>query len=132
MRYYKTINIYKASNVEFNPETIQAYSYRWWKFVDKIKGKVVFNDFRYSVSTSKHQSKVRSLLHELGIEVDYYIEAPRGLQDLNEAIIHYSDLIRTLEWEIEKPRSQKAKNEERKALIKQYQAKIKLIQKLSK
>lgn len=36
----------------------------------RIKGKVVFNDYRYSVSTARHQRKVRTLLRELGIKID--------------------------------------------------------------
>ncbi len=86
MKYYTRLKVYKAKNVIFNPETMTAYSYDWWKFVAKIKGNVVFNYYTYSPSTSKHQSKVRSVLHNLGIKIDYVIDAPKGLQDLNNAL----------------------------------------------
>lgn len=79
MKYMKRSGIYKASNVTFNPKTIEAYSYVWWKFVGVVEGKVVFNNYRYSKSTSKHQSKVRQLLQELGIKIDILMPVPRGL-----------------------------------------------------
>lgn len=87
----KRANIYQASNynVTFNPKTLEAHSYKWWKFVAKIDGKIVFNNFRYSVSTSKHQSKVRSLLNQLGIKIDLELPLPKGINsnDLSELIL---------------------------------------------
>lgn len=89
MRYYTRLQVYKAPNVIFNPKTIEAYSYRWWKFVSEIEGKVVFNDYRYSVTTSIHQSKVRRILQELGIKVDISAPFPDGIKtsSLEEAIL---------------------------------------------
>lgn len=79
MKLYKRENIYKASNVIFDPIKIEAFSYSWWKFVGVVEGKVVFNNYRYSNSTSKHQSKVRKVMNELGIKIDLEIPVPRGL-----------------------------------------------------
>lgn len=124
MRHYKRSNEYRASNVTFNPETKQAYSYGWWRFVDVINGKVVFNNYSYSVSTSGHQSKVRSLLRSLGIQIDLFIEAPCGLQDrdlYNEVKKHYQDKIDTLRAEIAAPRSRKVTNGRRLDDIKSLQ-----------
>ena len=63
MKLVKRKNIYMASNynLTFNPVTLEAHSYKWWKFVAKVEGKVIFNNYWYSVSTSKHQNKVREL-----------------------------------------------------------------------
>lgn len=80
MKFFSRLGIYKASNVTFNPNTVQAYSYDWWKFVAVINGFVVFNNYRYSVSTGKHQSKVRRLMDELGLKIDVYVNIPEGLQ----------------------------------------------------
>ena len=80
MKYMKRKNIYKASNVTFNPETLSAYSYGWWKFVAVIDGKVIFNNYRYSNSTSRHQRKVRALMFQLGIRIDVEMPVPEGLQ----------------------------------------------------
>lgn len=80
MKYMKRSGIYKASNVTFNPATKDAYSYSWWRFVGVVEGVLIFNNFRYSVSTSKHQSKVRSLMNELGIVPDVVLSLPRGIR----------------------------------------------------
>lgn len=79
MKYYKRAGIYRASNVSFNPETCEAHSYGWWCFVRKVGGKVVFNRYRYSVSTSKHQNKVRTLLAQLGIRIDLEVSTSCSL-----------------------------------------------------
>lgn len=77
----KRANIYQASNynVTFDQNKIEAKSYKWWVFVTKIEGKVIFNNYRYSNSTSKHQSKVRSLLNQLNIKIDIEMPLPNGL-----------------------------------------------------
>lgn len=79
MKYFTRAGIYKANNVTFNPKTIEAHSYSWWKFVDVIENKVIFNSYRYSVSTSKHQKKVLGLMHDLGIKIDHFLELPQGI-----------------------------------------------------
>jgi len=85
MKYMKRANIYQASNynVTFDPNKIEARSYRWWVFVAKVEGKIIFNNYRYSNSTSKHQSKVRSLLNELNIKIDVEMPVPKGLNGSN-------------------------------------------------
>lgn len=130
MKFYKTQNLYKASNVTFNPDTIQAYSYKWWLFVSRIGNKVVFNDYNYSNTTLRHQAKIRSLLKELGIKVDLTITAPLGLQNPASAIDFYQIKIKTLKAEIAKPNTRKAKNAERETQIKHFESKIKEVTKL--
>ena len=82
MKYFKRLKIYKdySGNNTFNPETLEAYSYRWWKYIGVVEGKTVFNNFRYSVTTAKHQRNAISLLKELGIKIDIYMPIPSGLQ----------------------------------------------------
>lgn len=90
MKYFTRQNLYKASNVTFSPETMDAYSYGWWRFVAKVDGLLIFNNARYSNSTSKHQSKVRRLLETLGIKIDLVLTLPRGIrtdQTLAEMIV---------------------------------------------
>lgn len=84
MKHMKRSNIYKASNVTFDPTTIKAYSYSWWCFVAKVEDKVVFNNYRYSTSTSKHQAKVRRLLEQLGIKIDLELPLPDGILQASE------------------------------------------------
>ena len=75
MKYIKSRQRYEASNVwlavndpAHNGPT--AYSYDWWCFLRVIEGRLIFNRHSYSVSTARHQRKVRALLHELGIRID--------------------------------------------------------------
>lgn len=79
MKLMQRSQTYKASNVEFNPKTLVATSYGWWKFVAVVEGKVIFNAFNYSNTTVKHQYKVRSLLAELGITIDQEVRLPKGI-----------------------------------------------------
>lgn len=81
MKYMKRKQIYQASNynVTFDPKAVSAFSYRWWKFVGVVEGKLVFNNYYYSPSTAKHQSKVRSLLNQLNIKIDIEMPVPKGL-----------------------------------------------------
>jgi len=70
MKYFTRLGIYKASNVEFIPKTISATSYGWWEFVRQVDGKVLFNTYRYSPTTGRHQAKVRKLMNSLGISFE--------------------------------------------------------------
>lgn len=98
MKLMKRSGLYQASNynVTFNPETLEAYSYKWWRFVAKVDGKILFNEYRYSNSTSKHQSKVRALLEDLGIKIDVTLQLPRGIrhdQTLQELYIEAEETL---------------------------------------
>ena len=46
MKFMKRAQIYKATNVTFDPKSYDAHSYRWWRFVAKIDGVVIFNNYR--------------------------------------------------------------------------------------
>jgi hypothetical protein len=127
MRYLKTKNTYKASNVEFDATNIAAWSYGRWKFVSKIDGIVVFNTFRYSHSTTRHQSKVRSIMHQLGIRVDLYVDTPKSLSDQywpTAAVCLLNSKINTLIDAINKKGSKSAKNAERREQISYLTLKI--------
>lgn len=72
------------SNCTFDPVKLQAYSYKHWRFVDLIKGKVVFNNYRYSQTTTTHQYAINNLLEALGIAIDFEISMHRGLDHFKE------------------------------------------------
>lgn len=96
MKLMKRSGIYKARNVTFNPKTLEAHSYGWWKFVALVEGKVVASNYRYSVTTAKHQRKVNSLLNDLGIKVDITMPLGRGIradQSLAEMIIEAEEQL---------------------------------------
>lgn len=130
MKYFTRLKVYKANNVVFDPETLRAYSYNWWRFVDKIKGKVVFNNYTYSSSTSKHQSKVRSVLRELNIKVDYWIDAPKGLQDLNDALVYAYRNYFEAKADLLNPKRLKKLDDNKRARVQSYRDDIKAIRRL--
>ena len=74
MQYVKRTNKYKGSNVDFNLNTCRAFSYGHWCFVAKIKGKIIFNNYAYSITTQAHQRKLRALLDYLNIKIDVEVE----------------------------------------------------------
>jgi len=118
MKYFKRAAIYKNynGNNEFNPEKVEAYSYRWWKYVTVVDGLVLFNNYYYSPTTCKHQHETRRLMEELGIQIDLTLEVPCGFQDANwieETAKHYQNKIDELDKLIAKPRTHKKKNKER-------------------
>jgi len=104
MKLMKRSGEYHASNVMFDPKNIIATSYRHWQFVKVISGKVVFNAYRYSNSTSKHQYKVRALMQELGVKIDVFANTRCSLSSL-----------RTLKEVRETTKEQKIKEEKRLA-----------------
>lgn len=83
MKYFKRAGIYKNhnGNCTLDPNKVEAWSYHWWQFLKIIEGKVVFNDYRYSPTTGKHQGQVRDLLEELSIKVDLFLPISGGLQN---------------------------------------------------
>jgi len=88
MKYYQRLGIYKASNLTFNPNTFEGYSYAWYLITARIKGELVLNTYNYSPTTRKHVYKLRALLNEL--ELPYIeIESPGGLQKLESAMYHH-------------------------------------------
>lgn len=127
MKYYKRLNVYKASNVEFNPETNTALSYDWYEVTKKIKGKIIFNRFNYSPTTIKHKYKIKYLLNSLNIKIDHEIEAPKGLQNLGESLKYYDKKIEELRVLINRHRSLKRKNIERQKEIRNYKKQQKVV-----
>lgn len=127
-KIYKNYN----GNCTFDPATMEGRSYQWWSMVRRIGQLNVFNSYRYSVTTAKHQRETRRLIESLGIQIHADIEAPGGLQDLDSAIRLYEQRVNTLNEEIRTPRSQAKKNVQRADQIKELLLKIKQVRNLQK
>lgn len=101
--YRPRLGIFKytaRSKNEFNPETFEAYSYGHWCYVARINGKVVFNEYRYSNTTTRHQGAMSSLLRQLGVKVDLYVSQSNRIrsnddvQSLRQSLLNlYSELF---------------------------------------
>jgi len=120
MKYIKKSGQYKGSNVTFNPETVEAYSYGWWKFAGKTPtGKVIINFASYSVSTRKHQSKVFYLMEDLNIKSNIHLEYTQlSLSDgyivvLRDEVKISKEKVEQYKAAIAKPRTQKKTNAQR-------------------
>ena len=84
MKFKPRLKVWRNStgNNVFCPETFQATSYKWWIYVKKIKGQVVFNDYNYSVTTGKHQHAMRHFLKtELKIKSIVYVNQRESLSE---------------------------------------------------
>jgi hypothetical protein len=130
MKFYTKLKVYKAANVVFKPEKCQAYSYGWWRFVDKINGEVIFNSYPYSNTTRRHQSKVKAILRSLNIEFTE-MQVPAGLQSeraLESALDYYDAKMHDLEKLILNPNTRVAKNKERQVYMIQLLAEKTLAQ----
>lgn len=86
-------NMWQGSNVWFDSEKINGVSYNGWYFVRKMHGKVVFNEYRYSNTTSKHQYKVESLMNQLRIKIDIVIDVKESLTNIKLEEMSIKQLI---------------------------------------
>jgi hypothetical protein len=134
MRYIQKRQRYEASNFSFQPDGQIGISYNWWIFSREVNGVLVFNNTTYSTSTTKHQSKGYSHLSRKPDIVLYHTR--NSLDSLESAltneIVNIKREIKSIIEAMNKPRSHKRKNEERKSSINYYIKRIKEIEVFSK
>lgn len=84
------LKVYKyqsRSVCTYNPVTKEAHSYNHWCFFKVIKGKNVFNNYRYSQTTGSHQWMLKDLLRKLNIPIHLEVCQQQSLSDgLNNAL----------------------------------------------
>jgi hypothetical protein len=130
MKYFKKLKKYKGSNVELTIEpNLKAYSYGWWLFLVRYKGLVIFNNYNYSPTTIRHQYKTQNVLDDLKIKIDITLNhTDLSLDNVEEAIRSEIENIELVNEGfvdlIKNPRTQKAKNEERKKEIERNKTQI--------
>lgn len=97
LQFYKRLNVYKTGNANLTwcPEKQVGHSYRWYEIAKRIKGKLVLNVYKYSVTTSGHVGELHWLFKEQGLEF-VEVQAPRGLQNINEALPYTLECIESL------------------------------------
>jgi hypothetical protein len=130
MRFVKKRQQYENStqSLTYHPLKQEARSYGWWVFLRKIGNRLVFNDYSYSKSTSRHQNEVWHHLNITGnIDGLIVIEAPDGLQDLRSALSLYEDGIVKLREAINRKGSRKKTNEDRKLQISKLKENIETV-----
>lgn len=69
LRFKPRLGVWKNStgSLVFNPKTGLGHSYNWYEITKRVKGELILNNYRYSVTTASHVRALRSLLAELGI-----------------------------------------------------------------
>ena len=72
-------HLWFGSGIFFDTDKMSATSYQWWHFVRRIEGEIVFNSYPYSISTQRHQRKLRELMSDLRINVDVEISVRASL-----------------------------------------------------
>lgn len=119
-RFVKTQNKLKSSNFEFDLNSTTATSYDWWIFVTKENGKVIFNNYNYSVTTRKHQNKAWKILeYKADLTLQFTNVSLNNLHEaLNDEIKLTNDEINNLFRQIAKKGSRKDTNEKRMERIK--------------
>lgn len=132
MKYKKQVNAYKNSTGSclFDVTTCTAVSYGWWQFVKRIGDHIVFNNYYYSISTRKHQNAIKDLLKTLKIDINFYVEAPEGLQNIDSAFAKIDNDIEELTCQMNKKGSKKAQNAIRLKSIASLQIKRLEVQKI--
>lgn len=87
-KYRPRLKVYQdGKNNEFDLETFNARSYRHWLYCTKIKGKVVFNNYNYSVTTNAHQSNLKDLFNQLGIKIDLQVSMYSSLTNFSSDVL---------------------------------------------
>lgn len=134
-KYYPRLGVTKNSTgtFKFYHSDGSAWSYDWWQFIKTLpNGMIVYNNYRYSQSTCKHQL---SGLRVVNYHTDIDVSVPGGLQLANwvdVAIANKKADIYELNQLINKKGTRKAKNAERKELIAKLANDIKVLTDLAK
>lgn len=80
--YRPTKNLFRFGPKYFlDCNTLGSFSYGWWCVSKVVGDRLVFNEYRYSVTTASHQSVIRGALEALGARIALTIECPVGLQN---------------------------------------------------
>lgn len=135
MKKLKTRNEYVGCNrkCRFYADEIKATSYGHWVFVMVVDGKVVFNNYNYSSTTSRHQSEIRWLLRELGIKVDITVNFRDSLTEYNVKSQGLKAYYRTAIAKIVEnhtPRIRKTTKEKNKSTIQYCKDRIKALREI--
>lgn len=128
MKFSNKRQQFEGSNVSFNPYTQVAKSYDWWVFVTVFNGKTIFNASTYSMSTNRHQSKVRALMRQ-SHSIDLVLHNTReSLSNTETALLseikNTKELIKTLELELNNTRRKKALDTQRHGVVQSWKEHI--------
>jgi len=97
--YKVRAGVFESRKFWFDPIALKATSYRWWSMLTFINGKLVRNQCPYSISTSRHQEIMSSILDALHIKPDLIVNVRSNIGDAfcrsdwqNEMLYQYGKL----------------------------------------
>lgn len=133
LKFFKTLNQYKNSTgtCMYYVDSKEATSYGHWKFLKTIKGKLIFNNYSYSVSTSSHQSCVREVLKHLKIKIDFTVYQRESL-DSGIKIDHILESIELAKLRLQRKGISKKSKSNLEYDLKQSEKELKEIKKALK
>ena len=82
LKLIKSRNRYENStktNVVTLGKGLSAVSYNWWTYLKVVDGHIVFNQYKYSLTTQKHQRECLRLLESRGIKIDRFVNQVESL-----------------------------------------------------
>ena len=133
MKYFSRLGYWKNStgSNKISLTDRAAYSYDWWKYLTKVNGLVIFNNTRYSSSTSKHQAECISLLGDTGkpdIVLNYTQQSLGGMETaLRDEVFNRLLEMKSLQAKIDTKGTRKSTNEERAVKIREHREFINLL-----
>lgn len=132
LKYFKRSDSYQNSTgtLRINKDKV-AYSYVWYKLGMLLSdGTYLINNFNYSSTTIKHYYKlVRHVRDKVSTNI-VFIEAPKGLNNLNQALEYNHNKFMRIKTELANPRKRQITKDRLRTELVELESKIKLIERL--
>jgi len=105
MKITEKNGLVKGNSFTFNKITLEGFSYKWWQVSLKLdQNTVLFNNYKYSQTTTRHQYEILGLLKEqqerFGFRI-FTVSIPEGLQDRNAVLNFVKNNLKTISIEQE-------------------------------
>lgn len=90
LKYKKRSGLYENStgSLKYNPLTKESWSYTWWPITKKIGKYIVFNNYNYSNTTSKHNWIIYHEISELKNVITVSFLWDKYKNNYNEKLIY--------------------------------------------
>jgi hypothetical protein len=100
MKVTEKNGLVKGNSFTFNKITLEGFSYKWWQVSLKLdENTVLFNNYKYSQTTARHQHEILRLLKEqqerFGFRI-FTVSISEGLQDKNAVVNFVKNNLKTI------------------------------------
>ncbi len=129
LKYFSRTDTYKNSTGTNRVNLIDhtAYSYDWWLYYTKYKGRTVFNHTTYSSSTSKHQRDALNILNSPPTFVLYNtrLSLTNPEEAIKDEVNNIRAIVKELIAKVKAPRTKLSTNNARRIAINEHLQTIK-------